>query len=137
MNGYNFTERVRAVLALSRQEVVALNHGYVGPEHILLGLLREGEGVGASALRNLGVDASATRDRLIATTGNGIGGGPTGPDVPYSTRAKKVLEHAMTASRDLEHPYVGTEHLLLGLLADRKSIATQMLNDQHVDLDGA
>ena len=139
MNGYNFTERVRKVLALSREEAVALDHEYVGTEHMLLGLLAEGEGVATAALTALGVDRDAIRHTILRTVKGGKPGRGVGPDLPYTSRAKKVLELAMTAARDLNHSYVGTEHLLLGLLREQKGIAAQVLMEAGltVDLAGA
>src|SRR5687768_13073357 len=111
MNGYNFTERVRKVLAMAREEAFRLKHEYVGTEHILLGLLREGEGVAAAVLQNLSIDAEQLRRTIDGTVKPGAGGA-TGPDLPYTSRAKKVLELAMHEARDMNHSYVGTEHLL-------------------------
>ena len=136
MNGYNFTERVRKVLAMAREEAGRLHHEYVGTEHLLLGLLREGEGVAATVLQNLAVDVDALSDRLDSIVKKGKGGTP-GPDLPYTSRAKKVLELAMTQARELDHSYVGTEHLLLGLLAEQKGIAAQVLTDLGVTLEKA
>src|ERR1041384_2873366 len=128
MNGYNFTERVRKVLALAREEASRLRHEYVGTEHMLLGLLREGEGVAATVLLNLGADFDAIRDLIESTVKRGLAQ-PTGPDLPYTSRAKKVLELSMDAARSMNHMYVGTEHLLLGLLGEGKGIAAQVLVD--------
>ncbi len=135
MNGYNFTERVRKVLALSREEAVALHHEYVGTEHILLGLLAEGEGVASAALTALGVDRDAIRHMVLGTVKVGNPGRGFGPDLPYTSRAKKVLELAMDAARDLSHPYVGTEHLLLGLLREQKGIGAQVLMAAGLTVD--
>src|SRR4051812_12813134 len=136
MNGYNFTERVRKVLAMAREEAARLHHEYVGTEHILLGLIREGEGVAATVLQNLGVDLDAVSDRINETVKRGKSGTP-GPDLPYTSRAKKVLELAMSQARELSHSYVGTEHLLLGLIAEHKGIAAQVLLDFGVTLENA
>ena len=87
MNGYNFTERVRRVLALSREEAVGLHHEYVGTEHILLGLVREGEGVASAILANLGIDGEEIRNQLLSTVKSGKAA-TTGPDLPYTSRAK-------------------------------------------------
>jgi ATP-dependent Clp protease ATP-binding subunit ClpC len=125
MNGYNFTERVRKVLAMAREESVRLHHEYVGTEHILLGLLREGGGVAAKVLEDLGVDPDALHDQIEASIEQGRAHA-TGPDLPYTSRAKKVLELAMSEARDLGHSYVGTEHLLLGLIAEHKGIAVHL-----------
>ncbi len=136
-NGYNFTERVRKVLAMAREEAASLHHEYVGTEHIVLGLLREAEGVGFNALYSLGVDMQELRMNVEAEAGRGKSGRATGPDLPYTSRAKKVLELSMAEARDLEHTYVGTEHLLLGLLCEEKGIAAQALLDAGIDLRAA
>ena len=137
MNGYNFTERVRKVLAMAREEAARLHHEYVGTEHILLGLIREGEGVAAAVLQNLSVDLDAIQQKIEETVKKGKAAAATGPDLPYTSRAKKVLELAMGEARDLSHGYVGTEHLLLGLLREEKGIAAQVLTDAGVNLDAA
>jgi len=118
MNGYNFTERVRKVLAMAREEAARLHHEYVGTEHILLGLIREGEGVAAAVLQNLSVDLDEIQQKIEETVKKGKAAQTTGPDLPYTSRAKKVLELAMSEARELNHSYVGTEHLLLGLLRE-------------------
>jgi ATP-dependent Clp protease ATP-binding subunit ClpC len=137
MNGYNFTERVRKVLAMAREEAQRLKHEYVGTEHILLGLIREGEGVAAAVLQNLSVDLDEIQQKIEETVKKGKAAAATGPDLPYTSRAKKVLELAMGEARDLSHGYVGTEHLLLGLLREEKGIAAQVLSDAGVNLDAA
>src|ERR687890_1106672 len=137
MNGYNFTERVRKVLAMAREEAARLHHEYVGTEHILLGLIREGEGVAAAVLQNLSVDLDEIQQKIEETVKKGKAAQTTGPDLPYTSRAKKVLELAMSEARELNHSYVGTEHLLLGLLREEKGIAAQVLTDVGVNLDAA
>ena len=137
MNGYNFTERVRKVLALAREESANLRHEYVGTEHILLGLIDEGEGVAATVLQNLDVDLDDLKFGIEQVVRRGDPGRQTGPDLPYTSRAKKVLELSMSQARELNHSYVGTEHLLLGLLAEKKGIAAQVLVDKGVTLDTA
>jgi ATP-dependent Clp protease ATP-binding subunit ClpC len=137
MNGYNFTERVRKVLAMAREEAARLHHEYVGTEHILLGLIREGEGVAAAVLQNLNVDLDEIQQKIEETVKKGKAAQATGPDLPYTSRAKKVLELAMAEARELNHSYVGTEHLLLGLLREEKGIAAQVLTDTGVNLDAA
>ena len=137
MNGYNFTERVRKVLAMAREEAARLHHEYVGTEHILLGLIREGEGVAAAVLQNLSVDLEEIQQKIEDTVKKGKAAQTTGPDLPYTSRAKKVLELAMSEARELSHSYVGTEHLLLGLLREEKGIAAQVLADAGVNLDAA
>src|SRR5687767_12331629 len=133
MNGYNFTERTRKVLALSREEAHRLGHEYVGTEHILLGLIREGEGVAAAALQSLSIDLDELRHRLEGIVKRG-GAERRGSDLPYTSRAKKTLEFAMSEARELNHSYVGTEHLLLGLIREEKGIAAQILNDAGATL---
>jgi ATP-dependent Clp protease ATP-binding subunit ClpC len=137
MNGYNFTERVRKVLAMAREEAARLHHEYVGTEHILLGLIREGEGVAAAVLQNLSVDLEEVQAKIEETVKKGKAAQATGPDLPYTSRAKKVLELAMGEARELNHSYVGTEHLLLGLLREEKGIAAQVLTDAGVNLEAA
>ena len=137
MNGYNFTERVRKVLAMAREEAARLHHEYVGTEHILLGLIREGEGVAATVLQNLNVELDEVQQKIEETVRKGKAVQATGPDLPYTSRAKKVLELAMAEARELNHSYVGTEHLLLGLLREEKGIAAQVLTDAGVGLEAA
>jgi ATP-dependent Clp protease ATP-binding subunit ClpC len=135
MNGYNFTDRVRKVLQMAREEAARLHHEYVGTEHILLGLIREGEGVAAAVLTNLNVDLEDIQQKIEETVKKGKAAPTPGPDLPYTSRAKKVLELAMTEARELNHSYVGTEHLLLGLLREEKGIAAQVLTDAGVNLE--
>ncbi len=137
MNGYNFTDRVRKVLQMAREEAARLHHEYVGTEHILLGLIREGEGVAAAVLTNLNVDLEEIQQKIEETVKKGKATAAAGPDLPYTSRAKKVLELAMSEARELNHSYVGTEHLLLGLLREEKGIAAQVLTDAGVNLEQA
>ncbi len=137
MNGYNFTERVRKVLAMAREEAARLHHEYVGTEHILLGLIREGEGVAATVLQNLNVELDEVQQKIEDTVRKGKAAQTTGPDLPYTSRAKKVLELAMAEARELNHSYVGTEHLLLGLLREEKGIAAQVLTEAGITLEAA
>ncbi|MDQ6634127.1 MAG: ATP-dependent Clp protease ATP-binding subunit, partial [Gemmatimonadota bacterium] len=110
---------------------------YVGTEHILLGLIREGEGVAATVLQNLSVELDEIQQKIEETVKKGKAAQTTGPDLPYTSRAKKVLELAMSEARELSHSYVGTEHLLLGLLREEKGIAAQVLTDAGVNLEAA
>ena len=137
MNGYNFTERVRKVLAMAREEAVRLHHEYVGTEHILLGLIREGEGIAATVLQNFSVEPDELRQRVEEIVQRGDAARSTGPDLPYTSRAKKVLELATSEARELSHSYVGTEHLLLGLLREEKGIAAQILTQAGVSTERA
>ena len=134
MNGYNFTERVRRVLQLAREEAFELHHEYVGTEHILLGLCSEGEGVAAAAIQNLNVDTNEIRTGILDTIKRGTARA-TGPDLPYTSRAKKVLELSMSEARELQHSYVGTEHLLLGLINEERGIAAQILLSMGLTAD--
>ncbi|UCC26894.1 MAG: ATP-dependent Clp protease ATP-binding subunit [Gemmatimonadales bacterium] len=133
---YNFTDRVRKVLAMAREEAIRLQHDYVGTEHILLGLIREGEGVAAAVLTNLSVDLDQVHERVEDSVRKGKATIALG-ELPYTSRAKKVLEFAMAEARDFNHSYVGTEHLLLGLLREEKGIAAQVLNSLGVTLEEA
>lgn len=133
---YNFTDRVRKVLAMAREEAIRLQHDYVGTEHILLGLIREGEGVAAAVLTNLNVDLDQIHESVDASVRKGKATIALG-ELPYTSRAKKVLEFAMAEARDCNHSYVGTEHLLLGLLREEKGIAAQVLNSLGVTLEEA
>jgi len=137
VNGYNFTDRVRKVLQMAREEAARLHHEYVGTEHILLGLIREGEGVAAAVLNNLSVDLEEIQQKIEDSVKKGKAAAAAGPDLPYTSRAKKVLELAMSEARELNHSYVGTEHLLLGLLREEKGIAAQVLTDVGVNLEQA
>jgi ATP-dependent Clp protease ATP-binding subunit ClpC len=147
MNGYNFTERVRRVLANSRTAAVNLHHQYVGTEHILIGIAEESEGVSAAVLEHLGADRDAILARVkeVVSPGGHTSVGPRGQmltsppqsDLPYTSRGKKVLELSMAEARMLHHSYVGTEHLLLGLIAEDKGIGAQILKDAGVTLERA
>src|SRR5436309_13994710 len=137
MNGYNFTDRVRKVLQMAREEAARLHHEYVGTEHILLGLIREGEGVAAAVLTNLNVDLEEIQQKIEETVKKGKAAAAAGPDLPYTSRAKKVLELAMSEAREVNRAYVGTEHVLLGLLREEKGIAAQVLTDAGVNLEQA
>src|SRR4051812_39723224 len=132
MNGYNFTEGIRRSLAMAREEAARLDHPYVGCEHILLGMLRRGDGVAIAVLDELEIDRDALRGSILRIIKQGEGSRTTGPDLPYTNRAKKSLELAMSAARELSHPYVGSEHLLLGLLGEKMNIAAQVLIEAGV-----
>ena len=124
----NFTDRSRKALAMARDEAVRLQHDYVGTEHILLGLVREGEGVATAVLTNLNVDLDKIHQQVKQSVKKGKATIKELGEPPYTSRAKKVLEFAMAEARELGHSYVGTEHLLLGLLWEKKGIAAQVLN---------
>ena len=127
-----FTDRARRVLTLAQEEAVQLNHSFIGTEHILLGLIREGDGVGAQALRSLGISFYAVRDKVqetIGTAGTVPGGSP-----PFTPRAKKVLELALREALQMNHSYIGTEHMLLGLLREGQGVAATVLVSLGADL---
>ncbi len=129
-----FTDRARKVMQLANQEAQRFNHEYIGTEHLLLGLLKEGSGVAANVLKNLGVDLRKIRhevEKLVRS----------GPDLvtmgrlPQTPRSKKVIEYSMEEARNLNHNYVGTEHLLLGLLREQEGVAAQVLMNLGLKLD--
>jgi ATP-dependent Clp protease ATP-binding subunit ClpC len=124
------------VLSLAREEATRLRHDYVGTEHILLGLIREGEGVAAAILTNLNVELQALKERIESRVDRGKSQ-MTAEEVPYTTRAKKVLEFSVAEARNLKHSYVGTEHLLLGLLREEKGLAAQVLGEMGVSIEMA
>ncbi|MCD6472275.1 ATP-dependent Clp protease ATP-binding subunit [Candidatus Aerophobetes bacterium] len=128
-----FTERARRVILLSREEAKRLGHDYLGTEHILLGLIREGEGVGAVALQNLGIDLSQVRTEVEKAVGRG-GGILFLGQIPFTPRAKKVLELAVAEAKEMGHNYVGTEHILLGLIREGEGVAAQILTNLEADL---
>ena len=131
---YNFTDSVRKALAGARQEAIRLQHDYVGTEHILLGLIQEADGITAAVFSNLSVRPEQVRERAEELVRPGSASVVAG-ELPYTSRAKKVLEFAMAAARDLSHDYVGTEHLLLGLLRQRDGIAAEVLNRLGMTLE--
>lgn len=129
-----FTDRARKVMQLANQEAHRFNHEYIGTEHILLGLVKEGSGVAANVLRNLDVDLRRIRNEVEKLV-------QSGPDMvtlgrlPHTPRAKKVLEYSMEEARNLNHNYVGTEHVLLGLLREQEGVAAQVLMNLSLKLD--
>lgn len=137
MNGYNFTMRVRMALADARREAMDLGHEYVGTEHVLLGLLCREGGIGVAIVESFGVVPKELRARVEGVIKSGRPPSEGRTDVPYTSRAKKVLELAMAEARTLNHSYVGTEHLLLGLIHEQKGIAAQLLVEAGITLDAA
>ncbi|MCE2454811.1 MAG: ATP-dependent Clp protease ATP-binding subunit [Gemmatimonadetes bacterium] len=133
---FNFTDRVRKVMDLAKEEAMRLRHDYVGTEHILLGLVQEGEGVAAAILSRLNVDLDQVHSRVEESVRKGKASLPSG-ELLHTSRAKKVLEYSMAEARALSHNYVGTEHILLGLLREEKGMAAQALNSLGVALDEA
>jgi len=128
-----FTDRARKVVVLAQEEARELGHGSVGPENLLLGLLIEGDGVAAVALESLGVSLEEARDRLVEIAGRGQGA-PAGR-IPFTPPAKQVLERALREALQLGHNYIGTEHLLLSLLANRDDVTAQVLADCGASYD--
>ncbi|MDH3346437.1 MAG: AAA family ATPase, partial [Kiritimatiellaceae bacterium] len=132
----NFTPRAQRVLHLARKEAEQFSHNYVGTEHVLLGLVALGSGVAVSALQSLGVDLEGLRIEVEKAVGGG-GGTKMSGNIPFTPRAKKVLALATSEARTLNHSYVGTEHILLGLLREGEGIAARVLENMGVDLDEA
>jgi hypothetical protein len=120
-----FTDRARRVVVLAQEEARLLDHNYIGTEHILLGLVHEGEGVAAQALTQLGVSLEAVRAEVEEVIGRG--GEQPGGHIPFTPRAKKVLELSLREALELGHNYIGTEHILLGLLREGEGIGAQVL----------
>ena len=124
----NFTPRAQQVLALARKEADRFNHNFVGTEHLLLGLIKLGQGVAVNVLQKIGLDLETVRMEVEKLVG-------TGPDqkmignIPYTPRVKKVLSLAAKEAKALNHTYVGTEHILLGLLSDDGGVAARILQD--------
>ncbi len=127
-----FTDRARRVLVLAQEEARDLNHSFIGTEHILLGLIREGEGVAAKALDSLGVTFEAVREKVEEAIGSN--GNPTPGSPPFTPRAKKVLELSLREALQLGHSYIGTEHMLLGLVREGDGVAAQVLIQLGADL---
>jgi ATP-dependent Clp protease ATP-binding subunit ClpC len=127
-----FTDRARRVVVLAQEEARLLNHNYIGTEHELLGLIHEEEGVGGRALEALGISLDAARHQVEGIIGVGQAA-PTG-HIPFTPRAKKVLELALRESRRLGHNYIGTEHILLGLIREGEGVGAQVLQNLGADL---
>ena len=130
-----FTDRARRVVVLAQEEARMLNHNYIGTEHFLLGLIHEGEGVACTALTSLGVSLEEARRRVEEIVGDGkeVATG----HIPFTPRAKKVLELAQREGLQLGHHYIGTEHLLLGLIREGEGVGAQVLTSLGVSLDDA
>ncbi len=127
-----FTDRARRVLVLAQEEARLLNHNFIGTEHILLGLIHEGEGVAAKALESLGISLEAVREKVEETIGPA--GSSTTGSPPFTPRAKKVLELSLREALQLGHNYIGTEHMLLGLVREGEGVAAQVLVSLGADL---
>jgi ATP-dependent Clp protease ATP-binding subunit ClpC len=128
-----FTDRARRVVVLAQEEARMLNHNYIGTEHILLGLIHEGEGVAAKALESLGISLEAVREQVEEIIGQGQQA-PSG-HIPFTPRAKKVLELSLREALQLGHNYIGTEHILLGLIREGEGVAAQVLVKLGADLN--
>jgi ATP-dependent Clp protease ATP-binding subunit ClpC len=128
-----FTDRARRVIVLAQEEARRLNHNYIGTEHFLLALLYEGEGVGARALESLGISHDEVRQQIEEIIGRGQEAPPG--HIPFTPRAKKVLELSLREALQLGHTYIGTEHILLGLIHEGDGVAAQVLVRLGADLD--
>jgi hypothetical protein len=128
-----FTDRARRVVKLAEEEARMLNHDYIGTEHILLGLVHEGDGVAAQVLESLGISLDAVREQVVEIIGRGE---QVPPEViPFTPRSKKVLELSLRESLQLGHDYIGTEHILLGLIREGDGVAAQVLVNLGADLN--
>ncbi|MDH3193878.1 MAG: AAA family ATPase, partial [Acidimicrobiia bacterium] len=127
-----FTDRARRVVVLAQEEARLLNHNYIGTEHILLGLIHEGEGVAAKALESLSINLESVRQQVVEIIGQGQQA-PSG-HIPFTPRAKKVLELSLREALQLGHNYIGTEHILLGLIREGEGVAAQVLQKLGADL---
>ena len=129
-----FTEQAKRAILLAQEEANRFNHGYLGTEHILLGLVRENEGIAANALKSSGIDLARVRQQVQTTVGRGQEASFLG-QIPFTLRANRALQLAAEEARQLGHDYLGTEHLLLGLTKDKESLAAQILVSLGVDLE--
>jgi Clp amino terminal domain, pathogenicity island component/UvrB/uvrC motif len=128
-----FTERARRAVVLAQEEARKLDHGYIGTEHLLLGLIHEGEGVAARALESLGISLKTVREQVVARVG--LGQQPPSGHIPFTKRAKQVLELSLRESRELGHGYIGTEHILLAIVREGNGVAAQVLTGLGASLD--
>ncbi len=130
-----YTERARKVINLAQKEALKLKHNYIGTEHILLGLINERSSMGVKILQALGIDLDTLRAEVVRSVGRGVY--PGGGEIAFTPRAKKVLEYALDEARRLQHNYVGTEHILLGLIREKGGVAAHILSAMGVDIDTA
>ena len=129
-----FTDRARRLVVLAQDEARSLNHNWIGTEHLLIALIRENSGVGAKALESLGISLDAARQQVESIIGRGqvpVGDGP----IPFTPRAKKVLDLSLLEARQLGHDYIGTEHILLGLIREGEGVAAKALDALGVTFD--
>ncbi|MCC6906337.1 MAG: hypothetical protein IT430_00220 [Phycisphaerales bacterium] len=131
-----FTDRCRKVMVLANQQAHELKHDYIGTEHMLLALIREGTGMGFHALKNLGVDFGALQTEIGRLVKEGSWNAGVGK-LPQTPRGRKVIEYAIAESRRLGQDYVGTEHMLLGMIVEGEGVAAQALRNRGVELDAA
>ncbi|MGB4781614.1 ATP-dependent Clp protease ATP-binding subunit [Candidatus Methylomirabilis sp.] len=131
-----FTERARKVIILAREEAIRLGHNFVGTEHLLLGLIREGDGLAVAILKKLNVNISSVKGEIEKIVSVGLEFSPAG-EIPFTPQAKKVLEYAISEARSLGHNYIGTEHLLLGLIREGEGIASLVLRDFGISVASA
>ncbi len=129
-----FTDRARRVVVLAQEEARMLNHDYIGTEHLLLGLIHEGKGVAAKALDGMGITEEAVRQQVEEIVGRGQQAARSG-HIPFTPRAKKVLKLSLREALQLGHPYIGTEHILLGLIREGEGVAAQVLARLGADMD--
>ncbi|MFM8905886.1 MAG: Clp protease N-terminal domain-containing protein, partial [Verrucomicrobiota bacterium] len=134
-NNKNFTPRARKVIELARAEARRFNHNYVGTEHILLGVIKLGEGVAVNVLGRMGLDLKTVRAAVEKQVGEGPEEAKSPESIPLTPRVNKVFAHAATEARNLGHAYVGTEHILLGLLKEGEGVAARVLQQLEVDLE--
>ena len=130
-----FTDRARRVIVVAQEEARRLNHNYIGTEHLVLGLLHDGDGVACKALESLGVSLEAVRQRVHEIIG--MGQTPPTGHIPFTPRLKKVLEFALREATQLGHNYIGTEHLLLGVIREGEGVGAQVLVQVGADLNKA
>lgn len=136
MRRYHYSERLQRTLEHAREVAVGLNHEYIGQEHLLLALLRDTDGIPAAVLRAFSLNVEKAHQRILDAVKKGKVA-HLALDLPYTSRGKKTLEHAESQSREWVHPYVGPEHLLIGMLRERNGIGAQVLAEAGVTLDGA
>ncbi len=134
MDGYNFTDRNRRALQAAGDEAAALHHDYIGPEHILLALLRDPDSAAVAVLTALDCDLGGIRTKVHDIVNPGTAAAPAGALRPFTSRVKKVLELTMIAARDDSSSSVGTQHVLVGLLREEKSVAAQVLVNSGISV---
>jgi ATP-dependent Clp protease ATP-binding subunit ClpC len=130
-----FTDRARQVIVLAQDEARGLRHNYIGTEHLLLGLLREEDGVGRRVLESLGISADPVREHVARIIGEGEGEAVPAGQIPFTPRAKKVLELALREGLSLGHDHIGTEHILLGIARENDGVAARILRELGADAE--